>query len=324
MQARKDKLSNRKLFISCVVPVFNEEKNIERFTNELSHYLNQYTDLFEIILVDDGSTDNTSSIIHTHLISKHIKWIQFSRNFGKEIALTAGLNYAKGDVVVLIDADFQHTFSTINEFIQKWLEGYDMVYAVRSNRDDESYLKSHTSRAFYKLMNLVSQVNLPIDAGDFRLLDRKLVSVLNRFGEYKRFMKGLYATLGFKSIGVPYEVAHRAEGNSSFNARKLLGLALTGITSFSNLPLRIWSVIGATISGISLIYALCIIIDTLTHGTHSPGYPTVMVCILFLGGIQLLSIGILGEYIGRIFEEVKKRPLYIIADSHGFDGPGSP
>lgn len=318
LENRRKKYLSKKLNISCVVPIFNEEKNISAFVHQLQEHLKQHTEIFEIILIDDGSKDNTSNIIQQKLLSDQIKWLQFSRNFGKEVALTAGLNHAKGDVVILMDADFQHPITTIDSFLTEWTNGYDMVYAVRSNRKDEGFLKRNITHIFYKLMSLSSKVKIPIDAGDFRLLDKNVVIALNQFKEYRRFMKGLYASVGFKSIGIPFEVAKRTQGKSSFNFYKLCELAITGITSFSNVPLRIWGIIGAVVSSISFVYALWIVFSTLHYGINVPGYPTIIVCILFFGGIQLLSIGILGEYIGRIFEEVKHRPLYIIANSHGF------
>jgi glycosyltransferase involved in cell wall biosynthesis len=315
---RQEKWQARKVFISVVVPVYNEADGIAHFVSELKVFLNKQSDHYEIILVEDGSSDESATVIKT-LLSDQVKWLGFSRNFGKEAALTAGLHHATGDVVLLIDADFQHPFKTAEAFFEKWIAGYDMAYGVRKNRQDESLIKRKVTHLFYSLIGKISKIPIPTDAGDFRLLDRRVVDALNAYNEQSRFMKGLYACVGFKSIAVPYEVELRTTGKSSFRIGKLFGLALTGIISFSDLPLRVWTWVGVLISSISFLYALWIVFDTLRYGVDLPGYPTLVVCILFFGGIQLLSIGILGEYISRIFQEVKKRPLYLIADSHGFN-----
>lgn len=311
---RQLKWQARAVSVSCVVPVMNEAAAIVRFVQALTIFLKSFTDVYEIILIDDGSTDKTPEIIKHELLSDKVRWIQFSRNFGKENALTAGLHHATGEAILLIDADFQHPFETARTFFEYWVQGYDMVYGVRENRDDEGYLKQKITRFFYRMMGKMSEVNIPVDAGDFRLLGRNVVDALNQYGEQARFMKGLYACVGFKSKAVPYKVEKRTLGKSSFHFGKLFSLALTGIISFSDLPLRIWTVIGMFISSISFIYALWIVFDTLHYGVNLPGYATIVVCILFFGGVQLLSIGILGEYIARIFHEVKKRPLYIIKE----------
>ncbi|MCX7122963.1 MAG: glycosyltransferase family 2 protein [Gammaproteobacteria bacterium] len=314
LNERQIKWQARAVFVSCVVPVMNEEAAIVPFVQALSIFLKGFTDVYEIILIDDGSTDRTPDIIKNELLSDKIRWIQFSRNFGKENALTAGLHHAQGDAVLLMDADFQHPFETAKTFFEYWRQGYDMVYGVRENREDEGYLKQKITRLFYHLIGKMSEIDIPADAGDFRLLGRPVVEALNQFGEQARFMKGLYACVGFKSKAVPYAVVKRTLGKSSFHFRKLFSLALTGIISFSDLPLRVWTLVGMLISGISFIYALWIVFDTLYYGVNLPGYATIVVCILFFGGVQLLSIGILGEYIARIFNEVKKRPLYIIKE----------
>ncbi len=319
---RQLKWQARAVFVSCLVPVMNEEAAVAHFVGELALFLKGFTDCYEIILIDDGSTDRTPEIIKNELLSDKVKWIQFSRNFGKENALTAGLHHAQGEAVLMIDADFQHPFETIHRFFEYWIQGYDMVYGVRNNRDDEGPIKQRVTRLFYKLIGKMSEVDIPADAGDFRLLGRSVVDALNQYGEQARFMKGLYACVGFKSIGVPYDVEKRTLGKSSFKLRRLFSLALTGIISFSDLPLRVWTLIGILISGISFLYALWIVFVTLYYGVDLPGYATIVVCILFFGGIQLLSIGILGEYIARIFHEVKKRPLYIVKESTAALPPG--
>jgi len=318
--ARQTLIDNKTLFISCVVPVYNEAANIETFVKALHATIAQASSQFELILIDDGSKDDTlRHIIElTHALN-NIKLISLSRNFGKEVALTAGIDHAIGDVIILIDADFQHPLDIIPTFISEWVSGYDMVYAVRKDREAESFMKRKASQLFYFLMNKFSQLEIQDGAGDFRLMDKKLVQALKTFPERTRFMKGLYAFIGFQTKAIPYEVQKRSSGKSRFGFSKLTELALNGITSFSDIPLRIWSLIGFFISFISLIYAIYIIAETLIVGNDLPGYPTLIVAIMFLGGIQLLSIGILGEYIARIFTEVKNRPLYLIKMKKGFD-----
>jgi glycosyltransferase involved in cell wall biosynthesis len=315
---RQQLIENKEIFISCIIPVYNEESNITSFLTALRSYLTDLTHRFEIIVVDDGSQDKTFEKIQPFLSDSFIKVIRFSRNFGKESALTAGLEYSSGDVVILMDADFQHPLEVLPLFLHQWCEGYDMVYGVRDNRDNESRSKRNFAKLFYWLMAKMAKIDIPNNAGDFRLLDRKVVTTLNLLKEHSRFMKGLYAWVGFKKIAVPYNVQERASGKSSWGFVKLTELAITGITSFSNVPLRIWGLIGFIISLISLFYALYIIGVTLLYGTDLPGFPTLAAAVMFFGGIQLLSIGILGEYIARIFSEVKSRPNYIIEFEHGF------
>lgn len=314
--SRKNLIETKQLYISCIVPVFNEQSNITKFIKILEQELIKLTDKFEIIIVDDGSKDNTLENAES-LVNDKIKILGLSRNFGKENALTAGLEYAKGDVAILIDADFQHPFAVLPKFLERWAEGYDMVYGVRKNRKNETLLKRIFTKCFYMLLKS-SNTNIPPDAGDFRLLDRKVIDAINSMDERNRFMKGIYAWVGFKSIAVPFDVAKRAAGKSTLNFSRLSELALTGITSFSNIPLRIWSLIGVAISFIAFIYGSYIVIKTLLFGVDVPGYATIVVTIMFFGGVQLLSVGILGEYLARIFEEVKHRPKYIIDKKIGF------
>lgn len=315
---RKSAMANRALFISCIVPVHNEEAGIEAFLKELNGYLSRLGARYEIIIIDDGSQDATAKKV-LDLSLPSLKLLSLSRNFGKEAALTAGLDYCKGEVAVLLDADFQHPIAMIEPFLQYWQEGYDMVYGLRQNRNTESYLKRSCAYLFYWLMSKITQIEIPNNAGDFRLLDRKIIDALKQFPERTRFMKGLYAWIGYKKIGIAYEVQERTRGDSSFSMIRLFELALAGITSFSDIPLRIWGLIGFVISLVSLIYAIFMVTSTLLYGTDFPGFPTIVVAIMFLGGVQLLSIGILGEYIARIFTEVKQRPPYLIEKSHGFE-----
>jgi polyisoprenyl-phosphate glycosyltransferase len=316
---RLQSVANKTIFISCVVPVFNEEAVIVDFVTQLDTAVQALTKQYEIIIVDDGSRDYTTDKILQLPKNPHVKLLGLSRNFGKEIALTAGLEHAKGDVVISIDADFQHPFELLPVFLNHWAQGYDMVYGVRHSRKAESYLKRNFARIFYWLMQKITKIDMPENAGDFRLMDRKILNALNQFPERTRFMKGLYAWVGFKKMGVPFEVKDRAAGSSSWGFTRLTELAITGITSFSDVPLRVWGWVGFSISLISLVYAIYIITVTMIYGADLPGFPTLVVAIMFLGGIQLLSIGILGEYIARIFTEVKQRPKYLLHIKEGFD-----
>ncbi len=316
---RKNALQTKSVRISCVVPVFNEQEVVVQFVEKLSATLAELSNQFEIILVDDGSRDQTVPAIQALPRHHRVKLLGLSRNFGKETALTAGIDHATGDVVILMDADFQHPIEVLAVFLQKWSEGYEMVYGERCDRESESMLKRNFAHLFYWVMRKITSINIPDNAGDFRLLDQKIVEAIKQFPERTRFMKGLYAWVGYKSIGVPYEVQARAAGQSSWGFTRLTELAITGITSFSDVPLRVWGLIGFVISLTSFIYALYIITVTLIYGADLPGFPTLVVAIMFLGGIQLLSVGILGEYIARIFTEVKQRPKYLLAVKDGFD-----
>lgn len=316
---RKKALQDKTVFISCIVPVFNESLNVDAFFSKLQLFLRGLTHHFEIIVIDDGSHDITVEKILLLPPEYCIKLLSFSRNFGKEIALTAGIEHCAGEVAILMDADFQHPIEVLAEFLQQWSEGYDMVYGIRKNRDNESPIKRSFARLFYWIMARITKIDIPNNAGDFRLLDRKIIDTLKSFNERTRFMKGLYAWVGFKKIAVPYDVQERRAGSSSWRLSKLTELAVTGITSFSNVPLRVWGFIGFIIAFISLVYAIYIVTVTLLYGADLPGFPTLVVAVMFFGGVQLFSIGILGEYIARIFTEVKQRPKYVIAFKHGFN-----
>lgn len=318
-EQRQAALQNKTVFISCVVPVFNEQEVVASFLTKLQESLRELTSNFEIVVVDDGSRDHTVEKVRELPKTYHVKLLALSRNFGKEVALTAGIEHSTGDVVILLDADFQHPVEVLPAFLRQWANGYDMVYGTRKSRGDESYLKRNFAHLFYWLMQRIAKIDMPNNAGDFRLMDRKIVDALKTFPERTRFMKGLYAWVGYKKIGVPFEVNERAGGKSSWRLTKLTELAITGITSFSDVPLRVWGFIGFLISLFSMIYAIYIITKTMIFGADLPGFPTVVVAIMFLGGIQLLSIGILGEYIARIFTEVKQRPKYLIQIKDGFD-----
>ena len=299
--------------LSIVIPCFNEGEHLAQFIEQLKIRIQELTPNFEILIINDGSYDNTRDIALSIMNAGHIHYIEFSRNFGKESALMAGINHADGDAVLLIDADFQHPLDKIKEMELLWKNGYEMVYGVIVNRTKESWWKKIGTRLFYSLMNS-SEVIIPVNAGDFRWLDRRVADALKQLPEKNRFMKGLYAWVGFKSIAIPFEPNERKSGNSSFGLRRLTRLALSGLASFSTIPLQFWIASGILISGLAVTYGLYVAIETIIHGNPVGGWPTLTVAIMFFSGIQLLSIGILGEYIGQIFNEVKQRPLYLIAE----------
>lgn len=317
-QAKQQAVANKSVFISCVIPAHNEGLLIKDFLLALVQHIQKLTNIYEIIVIDDGSTDNTVAQILTTTANPNIKLISLSRNFGKEAALTAGIDHATGDIAILLDADFQHPITMIKDFLHAWADGYDMVYGIRNNRNAESAIKRNFTRLFYWCMAKISRIDIPPNSGDFRLIDRKIINALQLLPEKSRLMKGLYAWVGYKRLGLPFEVQNRTKGKSNFNLCRLFELAAIGITSFSDIPLRIWSIIGLLISCGALIYATYITAVTIFYGTDLPGFPSLITAIMFLGGVQLLSIGILGEYVARIFTEVKQRPIYLIAAKHGF------
>lgn len=306
--------------LSVVVPVYNEAANIGLLCDRLAAVLERITPDWEILFVDDGSRDETMTRIRErHAAEPRVGAVSFSRNFGKEIAIAAGLDNARGRAVVLIDADLQHPPELIETFVAKWREGYLMVYAQRTSRESESPVKRGFARLFYRLFRAFGETALPEGAGDFRLIDRKGVEALKAMGERARFSKGLYAWIGYPSIGVPYTVAERAHGTTKWSFRKLLRFAFDGITSFSTVPLRVWTYLGLVISLASILTALYFVVRTLLFGTDVPGYPSLIVSVMFFSGIQLMSLGMIGEYVGRIFAEVKRRPLYLVAERIGPD-----
>jgi len=304
--------------ISIVVPLYNEQDNLAPFLARLHAVLHELHDVrFEIIAVNDGSSDATlARLLEFRAIYPALNVIDLSRNFGKEAALTAGLDHAQGDAVIPIDGDLQHPPELIPAMLEKWREGYEVVLARRRDREHESWLKRHTARLFYRLQQRISRPPVPADVGDFRLMDRRVVLALRQLRESHRFMKGLFAWVGYQSTTLDYDVAPRQHGQSHFHPFALIGHALDGITSFSTLPLRLASLLGFAIALIALAYASIILIQTLIFGIDQPGYASLIVAILFLGGVQLIAIGILGEYIGRIYSEVKTRPLYIVREHY--------
>jgi polyisoprenyl-phosphate glycosyltransferase len=313
-----DRREDRQPEVSVVVPVLNESENIRPLLQRLVPVLDQAARSFEIIFVDDGSTDETIELLRAvNLTDRRITAISFSRNFGKEIAIAAGLDHAAGRAAIIMDADLQHPPETVAEFIAKWREGYKNVFAQRRDRYADSPLRRALTRRFYHLFDIFGETNLPPGAGDFRLLDRQAIEAIARMRERARFSKGLYAWIGFKSVGVPYDVAERAAGMSKFSYRKLTRFALDGLMSFSTIPLRVWTYVGFLISFLSLSLAVYFLLRTLFYGVDVPGFASLIVSVTFLSGIQLLSLGVLGEYVGRIFAEVKRRPLYLVAERIG-------
>ncbi len=304
--------------ISCVVPAFNEARNLGTVVPEILARLSTLSSKVELIVVDDGSRDNTSEVMQV-LCTAHreLVYLQFSRNFGKEPALTAGLDAARGEIVILMDADGQHPVNLLPQMLEKWQQGSDVVYAVRKTRDDQSGLQVKLTAIFYKLVNFGSRVKIPANAGDFRLMDRKVVNALKSLPERNRFMKGLYAWVGFNSTAIDYEPLPRADGKSNFGLRGSLSLALTGILAFSITPLRVLTAVGVALSAIALGYGLWVVGEYFFSGIAVPGYATIVVGMMFFSGIQLLSIGVLAEYVGRIYEEVKQRPPYLISQRTG-------
>ena len=299
--------------LSVVVPVHNEADNLRPLVERLRNVLASEVASWEIVFVDDGSRDDTLKTIRDlNAADPRISAVSFSRNFGKEIAIAAGLDHAYGDAVVIMDADLQHPPEVIPAFLAKWREGYLNVYGQRTDRSGESPLKRNFAKAFYRIFSQFGETDLPEGAGDFRLLDRKAVDALRALPERARFSKGLYAWVGFRSIGVPFEVAEREHGQSKFRYRKLFSFAFDGLSSFSTVPLKIATWSGAIIACIATLSALYFLLRTLFYGTDLPGFPSLIVSIMFFSGIQLVSLGMIGEYVGRIFAEVKRRPLYLI------------
>lgn len=304
--------------LDVVLPAYNEAVALPALLSMLAQVLAPLSQRWRLIVVDDGSVDATPAVIQQAIAKGlSVRYLRLSRNFGKEAALTAGLAVADADRVLLMDADGQHAPELIAQMDEAWQRGADMVCAVRANRDEESLLKRLGTRLFYSVVNASSQLRIPPDAGDFRLLDRRVVAALNALPERNRFMKGLYAWVGFRTEFLPYTPRAREGGRSSFSLRRLARLALTGVTAFSNLPLRIWSGLGALAALGGLGYGCWIVVDHMIFGDQVPGWATMVVGLMFFGGIQMLSIGIIGEYVGRIFDEVKQRPVYVVAHDSG-------
>ena len=306
----------KKPTFSIIAPIYNELENIPELYPRVRDVLDQTGEPWELILVDDGSTDGSTDVIRTLAENDdRVKPIIFARNFGHQIAVTAGLDYSRGEAVVIIDADLQDPPEVILDLIEKWREGYEVVYAVRGEREGESWFKKTTASLFYRVIYRITDVNIPLDTGDFRLMDRKVVNVMNQMRERHRFLRGMSSWVGFKQIGVTYKRKARFAGETKYPFKKMLKLALNAITSFSYFPLQMATYIGFITAGLSVIAIPVVILLRLITGTTLEGQATTLIIVLFLGGVQLISLGIIGEYIGRIYDEAKGRPLYIVSEA---------
>ena len=301
---------------SVIAPVFNETGSIEEFYKVTSKVMSDLGESWELILVDDGSSDGSTEKIR-QLAEKdhHVQPVIFARNFGHQIAVTAGLDYSKGDAVIIIDADLQDPPEVILDLIAKWREGYEVVYAVRRKREGESWFKLFTASLFYRLIYRITDVKIPLDTGDFRLLDRKIVNIMGQMRERHRFLRGMAAWVGFKQIGVEYDRKERYAGKTKYPFSKMLKLALNAITSFSYFPLQMATYLGFISAGVSILAIPVVAYLRLSRGGALLGQATTLIAVLFLGGVQLITLGILGEYIGRIYDEAKGRPLYIVSEA---------
>jgi len=305
-----------KITYSIIAPIFNEKENLSDLHRRVAVVMESTGEAWELILVDDGSTDGSTDLIHELAKrDKHVRPIIFARNFGHQIAITAGWDYARGDAVVIIDADLQDPPELILEMAKKWREGYEVVYAVRTEREGESWFKLWTASLFYRLIYRITDVKIPLDTGDFRLMDRKVVNVLRQMRERHRFPRGMSAWVGFKQIGVEYKRAARLAGETKYPFRKMFRLALNAVTGFSYFPLQVATFFGFISAGLAIL-AMPVVIYLRVSGSQAFfGQATTLLAVLFLGGVQLICLGILGEYVGRLYDEAKGRPLYIIRDA---------
>jgi polyisoprenyl-phosphate glycosyltransferase len=305
-----------KITYSIIAPIYNELENIPELYRRVSEVMNSTNEPWELVLVDDGSTDGSTEAIRK--LAKEddcVRPVIFARNFGHQIAITAGWDYARGDAIVIIDADLQDPPELILEMAKKWKEGYEVVYAVRTEREGESWFKLWTASLFYRLIYRITDVKIPLDTGDFRLMDRKVVDVLKAMRERHRFPRGMSAWVGFKQVGVEYKRAARKAGETKYPFRKMFRLALNAITSFSYFPLQVATFFGFASAGLAII-AIPVVIALRLAGSHFfEGQTTTLISVLFLGGVQLISLGILGEYVGRLYDEAKGRPLYIVREA---------
>lgn len=305
-----------KITYSIIAPIYNERENLPELHRRVKEVMDSTRESWELILVDDGSTDSSTDIIRALAEKdKHIRPVIFARNFGHQVAVTAGLDYSRGDAVVIIDADLQDPPELILEMAKKWKDGYEVVYAVRAEREGESFFKLWTASLFYRIIYRITDVKIPLDTGDFRLMDRKVVNVMNNMRERHRFLRGMSAWVGFKQIGVEYKRAARKAGETKYPFRKMFRLAINAITSFSYFPLQVATFFGFVSAGVAII-AIPVVAALRLAGSHSfEGQTTTLISVLFLGGVQLICVGILGEYIGRLYDEAKGRPLYIVREA---------
>ncbi|MGI6247105.1 MAG: glycosyltransferase family 2 protein [Pseudochelatococcus sp.] len=314
------------MLLSIVTPFYNEEEAIDAFFSRLTGLLERTLPAYELefVCVDDGSRDRTLAILKAHAERDgRVRVVELARNFGKEAALTAGLSVARGDAVIPIDADLQDPPEIIPEMVRLWAEeGYDVVEARRADRSSDTWLKRRSAEWFYKLSKIIAETPIPENTGDFRLMSRRVVDVVNMLPERQRFMKGIFAWVGFRRARVEFVREQRVAGSTKWNKWRLWNFALEGITSFSTWPLRVWTYVGALIAGLAFLYGLILVVSTLIGGRSVPGYASLMSAILFMGGVQLVGIGILGEYLGRTYLETKQRPVFIIREIHERQAPG--
>ncbi len=305
-----------KVTYSIVAPIYNEKENLPELYRRVRDVIDSTGEPWEFLLVDDGSTDGSADILHD-LAKKdeRVRPVIFARNFGHQLAVTAGLDYSRGDAVVVIDADLQDPPELILEMSKKWREGYEVVYAVRAEREGESWFKLWTASLFYRIIYRITDVKIPLDTGDFRLMDRRVVNVMNQMRERHRFLRGMSAWVGFKQIGVEYKRAARTAGETKYPFRKMFRLAINAITGFSYFPLQVATYIGFISAGIAAIAIPIVIYMRMTGSQAFFGQATTLLAVLFLGGVQLISLGVLGEYVGRLYDEAKGRPLYIVREA---------
>jgi glycosyltransferase involved in cell wall biosynthesis len=304
--------------LSIVVPLYNEEGNVAPLFARIDAVLSQLPESHEIVVVNDGSDDATAQRVREAMRArKSVTLVNLSRNFGHQLAATAGIETATGDAVILMDGDLQDPPELIADFVAKWREGYDVVYAIRRSRKGEGAFKLLTARLFYRIVRRMTKIDIPVDTGDFRLMSRRVVEALRRSTERHRFLRGMVSWVGFRQIGIPYDRDVRYAGRTKYPFTKMLRFAVDGITSFSDAPLRFASYLGFCASFVAFVYALYVIISKLFNINplgYTPGWASTIVAVLFLGGVQLIGIGILGEYLGRVYDEVKGRPIYIVSD----------
>lgn len=310
---------------TIIAPIYNELENIPELYPRMREVMDRTGEPWELILVDDGSTDGSTALIRKLAENDaRVRPVIFARNFGHQIAVTAGVDHARGDAVIIIDADLQDPPEVILQLIDKWREGYEVVYAVREERQGESWFKTTTASLFYRMIYRITDVDIPMDAGDFRLMDRKVVEVMKQMREKHRFLRGMSAWVGFKQVGVSYKRQPRFAGETKYPLNKMIKLALNAVTSFSYFPLQLATYMGFIAAGLSVLAIPVIIILRLTTGTALFGQATTLIIVLFLGGLQLISLGVIGEYIGRIYDEAKGRPLYIVSEAPEDPEDGEP